>query len=96
VQSSTSGTCTPGNAPFFDFGPIDEASCRSDPASKRALVNEIFVAINKLPTRVKPRQPQGTFVQTTGFVLLKGCCILSCDRTHLLYAACPSSDAPGA
>ena len=24
-------TCTPGNAPFFDFGPIDETKCHSRP-----------------------------------------------------------------
>ena len=23
------GTCPPGNAPFFDFGPIDETKCHS-------------------------------------------------------------------
>jgi hypothetical protein len=89
-------TCTPGNAPFFDFGLIDETKCHSDPPSKRTSVNETFIAINKLPTRVKPRQPQGTFLQTTGSVLPKGHCIVSCDRTHLHYATCPSSDAPGA
>jgi hypothetical protein len=70
-------TCTPGNAPFFDFGPI----------------NETLVATNNLPTPVKPRQPQGTFVQTTGSVLPKGHCIVSCGRTHLHYAACPPSNA---
>jgi hypothetical protein len=31
-KGSRSGTCTPGNAPFFDFGPIDETKCHSGPA----------------------------------------------------------------
>jgi hypothetical protein len=98
-KGSESSTCTEnngccyytrtlGNAPFFDLAPIDETKCHSDPVSKRTPVNKTFIVINKLPTRVKPRQPHGIFVQTTGSVLLKGHCIVSCDWTHLHYAAC--------
>jgi len=34
-KGSGSGTCTPGNAPFFNIGPIDETKYDPDPASKR-------------------------------------------------------------
>jgi hypothetical protein len=54
-KGSGSGTCTPGNAPFFNIGPIDETKYDPDSASKRTSVNEPFIAINKLPTRVKAR-----------------------------------------
>ena len=90
-------TCTHGNAPFFTFGPVSDGSqCHSDPASRRTPINETSVNMGVLPTRVKPRVPQGTFVQNTGSTLPKGHCIVSCDRSHLDYESCSYNDAPGA
>jgi hypothetical protein len=50
--------------------------------------------IDMLPTRVNPRQPQGSFVQNTGLELPEGHCIVSCDRTRLNYQSCSWNSAP--
>jgi hypothetical protein len=89
-------TCTPGDAAFFTFGQVDEAKCHANPASRRDPAKETFMDIDVPPTRVSLRQPDGTFVQNTGFGLPKSHCIVSCDRLELNYDVCVSSDAAGA